>query len=79
MGVNSEMKKHIGVTVQEKKDEDCLRRSERNFSNLNDWAVKWNQAMSLSKKEINSNKFLGSERLQDYYCHSNPSFQFVLP
>lgn len=35
MEVNSEVKKHTGVTVQESKDEDCPRKSEKDFMILN--------------------------------------------
>lgn len=36
MGVSSEVKKHTGVTLQESKDEDCLRKSENDLTILND-------------------------------------------
>lgn len=36
MGVSCEVKKHTGVTLQESKDEDCPRKSEKDLMILND-------------------------------------------
>lgn len=75
MEVNSEVKKHTGVTVQESKDEDCPRKSEKDFMIL---SSKLESSDEYKKKETNSNIFLGNEGLWDI-ATQNQVFQFILP